>query len=513
MAGAAIGLAWGIAAITGCKVGPDYQPPMVNAPEHFANAGSAEFAKTSRAHDASGPEERWWAGLQDEKLNELVDRASKGNLDLKLAQSRIVEAMLERGVIAADALPSVDVSGTYTRTRRSEEVNRFAGSQIQNDWRAGFDASWEIDLWGRVARGIEASEAEIDSAVESRRDAMVTLLSEVARNYVELRGFQQRAEIASRNIKLQQETLELTDARFNAGLTSEVDVAQARSLLSTTQSTIPTLDAGVRRAIHRLSVLLGQQPTALAAELETPSRIPVPPESIAVGLPSELLRRRPDVRRAERELAAATARVGVSTADLFPRFSLTGAFGFQSKTVQKIDEPGARFWSFGPAVRWPIFQGGRVRYNIAVQNARVDQALTVFEQACLTSFEDVENALTDYTREQSRMASLSQAVAANRRAFDLATQLYSNGLSDFLRVLDSQRALFASEDALIDSERGVTSNLIALYKALGGGWNHLESLEANTPASVDVGVPSPGETPARSSPDGDTSILEAARVD
>lgn len=461
------------AGLAGCKVGPDYVPPMFESPATYAHAGerggSASETDGSRAVD-----DAWWKSLRDPALDALIEQAVRGNHDLKIARSRVVEAMAQRGVIAADELPTLSLDPSMSRTRRSEKVNTFPGSQVQNNWSARFDASWEIDLWGKVARGVEAADAEIDGAVEARRDVLVSLQSEVARNYVELRGFQRRTEIAKKNITLQQESVELTQARFNAGLTSEVDVAQAKSLLATTQSTIPALDAGVQRAIHRLSVLSGRHPGALLSELAVVGEIPAVPQSVGLGLPSELLRRRADVRRAERDLAAATARVGVATADLFPQFSITGAFGFESQTLQNITDPGARFWSFGPAMRWPIFQGGRVRANIGVQNARVEQALVNYERTILTSFEDVENALSAFSREQARMDSLAQAVQSNKRAFELANQLYTNGLTDFLRVLDSQRALFASEDALVDSQRSVVTNLVALYKALGGGWRVAE---------------------------------------
>jgi outer membrane protein, multidrug efflux system len=488
-AGGAAGLSAALAMVmSGCKVGPDYVPPMSNAPANFTHADPGEFGGASKVSQQNVPESAWWRTLGDAGLNRVTERAIAGNLDLKLAQSRVLEAMAERGVVAADGLPGVDANTSFTRSRRSERIDNFPGGQMRNNWSVGFDSTWEIDFWGRVARGVEAAEADIDAAIESRRDTMVTLLAEVARNYVELRGFQRRLEIARKNIKLQQQTVELTQARFNAGLTSEVDVAQAKSLLATTQATIPTLDGGMQRSIHRLSVLLGQQPTALKQELSASGPIPAVPTEIMLGLPSELLRRRPDVRRAERELAAATARIGVATADLFPRFSLSGSFGFESIQLSSLAEPGARFWTFGPAMRWPIFQGGRVRSNIAVQNARVDQALTRYEQTVLTCFEDVENSLSAYTREQARMSSLKDAVSANQRAFDLASQLYSNGLSDFLRVLDSQRALFASEDALIDSERAVTSNLVGLYKALGGGW------DAVAPAATTVESAGDGES-------------------
>ena len=464
----------------GCKVGPDYVAPTPVAPEHFSHTDAEGFATTSTLIADKAPELTWWESLRDPKLDELIERAVQGNLDLRLAAARIREARAQRGVVATDDLPQISLDGQYTRSRASKSSTQGLGGVplTQNLFQLGFDASWELDVFGGNRRAIEAADAMIGSTIESRRGVILTLLSELAVNYVDLRGFQRRLDIARRNIDLQKQTVDLTKSRFDAGLTNEVDVAQARASLATTQSTVPTFDQGVHQSIHRIGVLLGEQPTALESELLTEATIPTVPDEIPVGIPSDLLRRRPDVRMAERDLASSTANIGVAVADLFPKFSLTGSFGHQSLHQQQFANATSRFWSFGPAMQWPIFQFGRVRANIAVADAQTDQALVRYQQAVLTSFEDVENAMVSFTREQDRRKSLQEAVDANQRAFDLSNQLYTNGLTDFLVVLDSQRALQASEDSLAESQTTVASNLISLYKALGGGWDVIEAREA-----------------------------------
>jgi NodT family efflux transporter outer membrane factor (OMF) lipoprotein len=462
-----------ILSLAGCKVGPDYKPAQPNAalPEAFTHTGGEGFAPTSITTPGKPPQVEWWKVLNDQKLDDLVTRAWNGNLDLRLATARIREARAQRGVVAADGLPQVDVDGEVSRQRNSKNTfGTFNNGSAFNTYTAGFDASWELDFFGRVARNVEAAEADIQSAEEDRRSVLVTLVSEVARNYLELRGFQQRLAIARKNIEVQRSTLDLTRNRFKAGLVSDLDVAQAESSLSATESAVPPLDAAVHASIHRIGVLLGRQPTELTAELSPIAEIPVPPAEIPVGLPSELLQRRPDIRKAERDVAAATARIGVATADLYPRFSLTGSFGFSADKVADIGDASSRFWSFGPAVRWPILDWGRIRANIKVEDARTEQSLVRYEQAVLGSFEDVENALVNYSREQARVRSLASSVASDQRAFDVANKLYSSGVTDFQRVLDSQRSLVLSEDALVQSQKNVSTNLVALYKALGGGW-------------------------------------------
>ncbi len=417
---------------------------------------------------------QWWKAFNDPVLDSLIMRAVPSNLDLRIAEARVREARFQRGVVASDLWPSLDASASYSRSRRSSGISTIPPSAKikRNLYETGFDASWEVDLFGGKRRAVEAANAEIDAAVENQRDVFVTLLAEVARNYIEVRGYQRRLQIIHKNINTQHEAVEIVQARYNAGLSSELDVVQAAALLATTQSEIPSLENPMKQAIHRIGILLGQRPGELLTELTKESQIPHTPVTVPVGLPSDLLRRRPDVRRAERELAAATARIGMATADWFPRFSLTGSFGFQTEDINAFSITRSRLWSFGPTVRWPIFDAGRIRANIRAQNARQEQALLNYEKAVLTSLEDVENALVAYTAENIRRKNLTEAVNANRRAVELANELFSKGLVDFLNVLDAERSLCKSEEELVRNERTVSLNLVILYKALGGGWEN-----------------------------------------
>jgi len=340
----------------------------------------------------------------------------------------------------------------------------------QDLFQLGLDAGWEVDLFGGTRRSVEAATADLEASEEGLRDVMVSLLAEIAVNYMELRGNQRRIAIARDNIEAQRQTVELTRAKFQAGLSSELEIAQAEALLSTTESRVPQFESASKKAIHRLGVLLGAGPGALLQELSDPSALPVAPPEIPVGLPSELLRRRPDVRRAERQLAAATARVGVATADLFPRFFLTGNAGWQSVNASDLISPQSRALSFGPSIQWPVFDAGRIRANIRVQNARQEQALAQYEKTVLASLEDVENSLVAYSKEQVTRNHLAQAVDANRRAVEISNELYTKGLVDFLNVLVNQRSLFQLQEQLALSEQAVCTNLVALYKSLGGGW-------------------------------------------
>jgi len=468
---------------SGCALGPRYRAPNPAMPDEWSEIGKGEKSAASR--DIS----RWWTTFNDPVLDTLVERANRSNLDLRVAEARIREARAARGIAAADRLPSIDASASYMRSERSESVPPFLsgsggsgvgnifGDRVQDLFQAGFDAGWEIDVFGGVRRNVEAATAEVEAAVENRRDVLVTLLAETARNYVELRGVQLRLAILKGNLEAERETLKLTRVRFAAGLASDLDVARAEALVSTTQARIPVLETSAKRAIHRIGVLLGEHPGSLVPELTKEAPIPLHPPGVPVGLPSDLLRRRPDIRRAERELAAATARIGAATADLFPRFSLTGSFGGSSVTLGDLVAGAGRTWGFGPAVRWPIFAGGKIRANIRVQNARQEQALALYEKTVLTSMEEVENALVAYSREQDRRLLLAKSVEANRRAADLADSRYSAGLEDFISVLDTLRSLYESQDRLAQSEQAVEVDVIGLYKALGGGWENSGNAE------------------------------------
>ncbi|HEY8151868.1 MAG TPA: efflux transporter outer membrane subunit, partial [Vicinamibacteria bacterium] len=389
--------------VLGCAVGPRYKRPEIPVPKAWTEAPAAAAV----ASDASL--RRWWTEFGDPILDRLATRAVEGNLDLKIAAARIREARAARGLAAAAGLPQVGVSGAYSRARRSDAVPPFKsaagppsafGAREQNAFEAGFDASWEIDVFGGVRRDKEAARAQVEAAEEGRREILVTLLADVARSYMELRGVQAQLEILEKTVRSEADTLGLARARFEAGLGTDLDVARAEGLLQATEAERPVLQRRARQAVYRLGVLLGKQPGTLAAELEMPGAIPPVPPDVPSTLPSELLSRRPDLRRAERELAAASARVGVARADLFPRFSILGSFGRLSEDAGDLGSGASQFWRVIPAVRWPILSGGRIRANIRVQDARQEQALQQYEKAILTALEEVENALSAHSREQ-----------------------------------------------------------------------------------------------------------------
>jgi NodT family efflux transporter outer membrane factor (OMF) lipoprotein len=478
-------------ALVGCTVGPDYTPPEFSTPASFA--GLDEKPATGeggsfRAVAAPADVASWWSKLNDPTLNALVQRGIERNLDVLTAASRVREARATLGIAEAGDFPTLDARADYTRSRSSGRTNGAefnpGSREDQSLWQYGFDSSWELDLFGRVRREKEAAFADLASTEEARRGVLVALVSEVAQNYVQFRGFQSRIDVANRNIQAQRETMELTATRARAGLANELDVARARAELENRRAILPPLESQLRAAAYRLSVLLVEDPSKVLAELSTPAAIPTGPSEIPVGLPSDLLSRRPDVRQAERALAAATARIGVAEADLYPRFSLTGNFGFAASDFAQAFDMKARAWSIGPSVRWNIFDGGRVRSNVKVQNERAEQAALAYRKAVLSSIEEVENALSSFTQEQSRLLALRSSTDASRKAAELAMERNKGGLVGFLDVLEAQRTLFDSQDAVTQSEQAVATNLVRLYKALGGGWD-----AEPTPPTADATAP------------------------
>lgn len=490
---AGISLALLVATLAGCSVGPDYSGPAdKSAPTMWSSLTQPQETPLKEAGGTDQPEgprsivtdkpaqlAQWWSVFNDPTLNSLIDRAIDNNLDLKIATSRVREARALRGAAGAGLYPSVDAVGEYNRTRSSDNLVSGGGSGGSGGgfgggerdlYRAGLDASWEIDVFGAVRREIEAADASLEAVIEGRNDTLVTLLAEVSRNYAEARGFQRRLEVARSSVRVQDETVQVAQARLNAGISGELEVAQARALLESRRALIPVITTSYRAAIYRLAVLLGQAPGSLESELAGASPIPPPPGEIPVGLPSDVLRRRPDVRAAERNLAATNARIGIAEADLYPRFSLTGSFGFEAEESGDLFDWDSRSWFVGPTVRWRVFDAGRIRRQIEAAGARYEQQLYTYDRTVLGALEEVENRLTAFAQEQSRRESLARATVANQRAVDLSNDLYRAGIRDFLNVLDSQRALYDSQDALVQSEIQVTTNLIALYKALGGGW-------------------------------------------
>ena len=469
-----VGIALCLVAGSGCAVGPDYHPPETKVPSTWDGQYAVTPAQPSKTTLDPVTLVEWWTAFNDPTLSSLVDMAVRANLDVRLAEARIREARAARGVAGAPLWPELDASALYQRTKGSSEVGGGGAiatiGGLKNLWQAGLDATWEVDIFGGTRRSVEAATADLRAAVEDRRDVLITLVGDVGSNYINLRGFQQQIKIAHENLKAQKHNADIIQKRHDAGFVGGLDVANAKAQVATTESTIPLFESSARAAIYSLGVLLGREPAALEKDLAKAAPIPPTPLAIPVGLPSELLRRRPDIRRAEAQLHAATARIGVAVADLFPKFNLAGTFGLSASDVGRLDKWTSNFWSWGPSVTWPIFAGGRIYFNIKVQDALTEQALLTYEKTVLTALKDVETALVAYAKQQETRKSLSAAVVNNRIAVDLAMQLYMAGKSDFLNVLIAQRALFTSEDALAQSTATVDTNLIALYKALGGGW-------------------------------------------
>ena len=420
---------------------------------------------------------QWWKVFHDPELDSLVERAMGANLDLKLAGERLLEARAARRISRADLLPSIQSSDSLQRVRGGLTSGIFhSGSSSliapfeSNIFQFGFDASWEIDFFGGKRKALEAATADVRALEEARRDTLVSITAEVARNYAELRGFQRRLEIVRGNIKLQQDSLELTNVRAEAGLGTQLDVERQAAQLASTRALEPTLAAAEAQATHRLGVLLGAEPETLMEELARIAPIPLAPPVVPVGLPSDLLRRRPDVRQADAQIAAATARVGAARADLFPKITLTGAAGRQGTEFSGLTLGAGNFFAIGPGITLPIFTGGRIRANIEARKQQLAEAMTQYQSVVLRSLEETEDALSLYTRERDRHEHLTTAVDASRQATGLANELYVRGLSDFLSVLDAQRQQLAAEDDLAQSDATVVTGLVALYKALGGGW-------------------------------------------
>ena len=460
--------------LSGCvTVGPDYVPPATNVPTAWHN--KLMNGITEKVPAPAGLA-KWWSTLNDPVLSDLMEKAVANNPDIGQAGARIREERARRNISKAGLFPTLDASGSFKRSSGSEET----GSGKETDfYSTGFDANWELDLFGGTGRSIEASTAELQASEENLQDVLVSLLAEVALNYTEVRIFQARIDTVEKNLILQDQTHQMAQSRYTAGLSGGIAVEQAKYNLENTRSQIPTLRISLEEAKNRIAVLLGGNPGSIHEALREHRSVPACPPEIAVGVPADVLRRRPDIRRAERKLAAQTARIGVATADLYPKFSLTGSIGFESLDLDRLLLTGSRSYSFGPRVTWPVFKAGSIRSNIEVQSALQEQLLNQYESAVLNALREVENQLTAYVEEQNRKQSLSEARQAAIRAVDLSQSQYKAGLSDYTGVLDAQRSLLSFEDNLIQCEGNITSSLVRLYKALGGGWTSLSPIDIN----------------------------------
>lgn len=452
--------------LSGCAVGPNYQQPKTAVDAQFANTAAAGYS-------ADDVPVQFWTLFSEPLLTKLVDQALVTNKDLGIASANLRAARAARGLSRFDLFPTVTAGGSHLRVKQSE--HQLPGvPEDQRDFDdvdAGFDAAWELDFFGRVRRGVQAARAEEQAAAAQLRDAQVTVTAEVARNYFALRGLQDQLGVAIRNSENQRQTLSLTEARLDAGRGTELDTSRATAQLQTTLASIPPLRASIAATIYRLSVLTGQMPTALTAELDTVQPLPALPKINAIGTPDALLRRRPDIRVAERQLAAATARIGVAVGDLFPRVTFIGSVGYNAGNTSNLGNAGSETYTFGPSISWAALDLGRVRSRIIIADAQTDAALAAYESTVLLALEETEGALVTYGHAQSRRDTLELAAAASSKAANLARQRFEGGLTDFLNVLDAERDALSAQDSLAQSRTQTATSLIAVYKALGGGWS------------------------------------------
>jgi multidrug efflux system outer membrane protein len=467
-----IGASIAAALLCACAVGPDYQKPLTPVSPQFANAGQPGF-------NGADVEAKFWTVFNDAKLNQLVDEALTANKDLKRARANLKASRAARRLAGFDLFPTVTAGGGYTKTResRNQLPAIISEDRTLDDADVGFDAFWELDFFGRVRRGIEAARAQEQASAAGLRDVQVTVTAEVARNYFVLRGLQEQLAVAVRNADNQDQTWKLTRVRLEAGRGTELDSARAEAQLKTTLASVPLLESSIATTIYRLSVLTGRMPDALVSELQTAEPMRELPGLNAVGDPASLLRRRPDIRVAERSLAASTARIGVAIGDLFPKVTFTGSVGYDAASFGGIGKSGSDTYSIGPGISWAAFDLGRVSARIKIAHAQADADLAAYESSVLGALEETEGALITYGRAQTRRDLLTQAAAASERAADLARQRFQGGLTDFVNVLEAERDALTAQDSLAQSHTQTATSLVAVYKALGGGWVD-EPLEA-----------------------------------
>ena len=503
-------------ALSGCAVGPDWKGVSAWSPTNwFHKAPSPAVAMTPNLLSQTTPEPidpAWWSVFHDPELTSLEQRVASANLNVRLSTIRLAESRSQRQITGADQFPTLQGDGSYTRERVSQKgvigliggsggssggagsagsfggmgssANGLGGRQGGipssvtggttlppfNLWQYGFDASWELDLWGRVRREVESADASVEASLDARRNALLSVVAEVARDYLQLRGTQTELAITRENVGTERESLDLSQARFRGGLTTELDVANAAAQLQSTLAQIPQLEQQQAQTINSLSFLLGEAPNALTAELITPKPVPPVPPRVPIGVPSELARRRPDIRQAEQQLHAATADIGVAVADFYPKITLDGSIGLQATKFKDLGNWAARQYGLGPTISIPIFEGGRLRATLELRKVQQQEAAISYQQTVLQAWHDVDNALTAYAAEQRRNDALLGAVEQNRKAVTLSRQRYTQGVADFLNVLDAERQLLQAQLQLADSGTTMSQNLVQLYKALGGGW-------------------------------------------
>jgi NodT family efflux transporter outer membrane factor (OMF) lipoprotein len=461
---------------SGCTVGPNFVKPEAKLNENWNEKGD------SRVMTQTAVDKQWWRAFNDPTLDQLIQLAYQQNLPLQIAGLRILEARARLGIAIGQQYPQQqEAFGSATGVGLSENAaNSFGTDRNFWDYQLGFDAAWELDFWGRFRRNVEAAQADLIASVADYDDAIVSLTAEVARTYAVIRTFEVLIELTRENARVQEEGLKIAESRFRNGVTTELDVTQARTLLESTLASIPQLQTGLRQSQNALSTLLGQPTGAVQALLDEHKGIPTAPAEVAVSVPAELLRRRPDISSAELSAAAQCARIGIAKADIYPSFSLFGEIGFQSSShggavsnnadFDNLLDSESFFYSFGPGFQWPIFNYGRIENNVRIQDARFQQLLVNYQNTVLNAAQEVEDAMTGFLKAQEAKVFEQNSVNAAQRSVEIALIQYREGAVDYQRVLDTQRALLQEEIRLADTRSSIATNLIALYKALGGGW-------------------------------------------
>jgi NodT family efflux transporter outer membrane factor (OMF) lipoprotein len=473
----------------GLKVGPNYTPPGAPVANEWIDEGDSQLK-------GGAPEDTcWWTLLNDPVLTRLIQTSYDSNLTLRAAGLRIMEARLERGIAVGNLFPQQQTaSGDYMRNVLSGTAFPFGGFPIKrhfDDWLLGLNLSWELDFWGKFRRAIEAADANLDAQIWGCREALVLLQGDIATFYIQMRAFEERLALARKNLDLQKRTLDLVEARRRNGFVSDLDVEQAKANLATTQALIPALELGRRRMQNRLCVLLGSPPHDLTEELGGEGSIPAAPAEIVVGIPAELLRRRPDVRQAERQAAAQFERIGIAKTDFYPQIAITGTIGVESEFVPDLFKSDSQAGHVGPSFQWNILNYGRILNNVRLQDTRFQQAVVNLQSTVLNANEEVENAIITFLKEQVRVKSLTESNRAVDRAVQLAVLQYEKGVIDYQPVIDTQRSLVLQQDALAESRGLVAISLVSVYKALAGGW-----ITPMAPENANAPLPPP-ETPLK----------------
>ena len=470
----------------GCAVGPNFKKPANDVADRWAATHETASANSFSGFSASPVDAQWWRTFGDSKLASLVNRVANLNLDVQVATARLAQARAARQMTGADALPSLDGSGSYQHDRSSQngvlDISGLNGKSDYNLWQPGLDASWELDLWGRVRREIESSNASLHAVEDLRRDVLLSVISETARDYIALRGTQQQQVIVAQNLDVAKHSLALIRIQFADGVSTQLEIAQELAEVAEIEGQLPVLHNRYVHSVNALSFLVGEKPDSLEAELSQTTPIPSVPPTVPLGLPSSLAERRPDIREAEARLHAATAQIGVAIGDFYPKITLSANFSVQAQHFSDLDEWSSRMFGVGPSISIPLFEGARLKGQLALRKAQQQEAAIHFQRTVLNAWEEVDNAMSDYTSDQAHLLKLQESANQNQSALDIAQHQYVAGVTGFLNVLVVQKSLLSSQEAVTAARVDVSLSLVRLYKTLGGGWESILPLSSTNSA-------------------------------